>query len=65
MMPFTFTEAAANLITNEELDPEAKIPEFKFCAVKLAPGSRDDDKAPATCPSLKNKNKPKKINLYG
>lgn len=51
MMPFTFTEAAANLITNEELDPEAKIPEFKFCAVKLAPGSRDDDKAPATRPS--------------
>ena len=36
MMPFSFNEAAANLITNEELDPFGKIPEFKFCAVDLA-----------------------------
>ncbi len=36
MMPFTFNEAAANLITNAELDPYGKIPEFKFCAVKLS-----------------------------
>lgn len=36
MMPFTFNEAAANLLTNEELDPFGKIPEFKFCAVNLA-----------------------------
>ena len=35
MMPFTFSEAAANLITNEALDPFGKIPEFKFCAVSL------------------------------
>jgi predicted molibdopterin-dependent oxidoreductase YjgC len=28
-------EAAANLLTNEALDPEAKIPEFKACAVKI------------------------------
>ena len=35
-MPFTFNEAAANLITNEALDPLAKIPEFKFCAVKIS-----------------------------
>ncbi len=35
MMPFSFNEAAANLITNEELDPFGKIPEFKFCAVNL------------------------------
>lgn len=36
MMPFAFNEAAANLITNDALDPSAKIPEFKFCAVKLS-----------------------------
>ena len=35
MMPFTFSEAAANLITTEALDPFGKIPEFKFCAVSL------------------------------
>lgn len=43
MMPFTFNEAAANLITNEELDPYGKIPEFKFCAVKLNKGGRVND----------------------
>ena len=43
MMPFTYSEAAANLITNDALDPFAKIPEFKFCAVHLSPGQRDDD----------------------
>lgn len=37
MMSFAFNEAAANLITNDALDPIAKIPEFKFCAVKLIP----------------------------
>ena len=35
MMPFAYNEAAANLITNDAFDPSAKIPEFKFCAVKL------------------------------
>ena len=40
MMPFTFHEAAANLITNEALDPIAKIPEFKFCAVNIFPSRR-------------------------
>ena len=43
MMPFTFNEAAANLITNDALDPFAKIPEFKFCAVHLSSGGRGDD----------------------
>ena len=43
MMPFTFSEAAGNLITNDALDPIGKIPEFKFCAVKLSPGKRSDD----------------------
>ena len=43
MMPFTFSEAAANLISNDALDPFAKIPEFKFCAVKLTSGGRSQD----------------------
>ena len=43
MMPFTFSEAAGNLITNDALDPFGKIPEFKFCAVRLKPGQRADD----------------------
>jgi formate dehydrogenase major subunit len=34
-LPFCYHEAAANLLTNEALDPAAKIPEFKFCAVKV------------------------------
>jgi len=34
-VPFCYREAAANLLTNEALDPEAKIPEFKFCGVSV------------------------------
>ena len=34
-IPFCFTEAAANLLTNDALDPFGKIPEFKFCAAKV------------------------------
>lgn len=34
-LPFCYHEAAANLLTNEALDPFGKIPEFKYCAVKL------------------------------
>ncbi|QIZ76453.1 formate dehydrogenase subunit alpha [Ferrimonas lipolytica] len=34
-MPFHFVEAAANVLTNAALDPIAKIPEFKVCAVKV------------------------------
>ncbi|MGH8247912.1 MAG: formate dehydrogenase subunit alpha [Gammaproteobacteria bacterium] len=35
-MAFCFQEAAANLLTNAALDPWGKIPEFKFCAVRVA-----------------------------
>ena len=34
-MPFCFNEAAANILTNPQLDPFGKIPEFKFCAAKV------------------------------
>ena len=36
-IPFCFAEAAANLLTNPQLDPMGKIPEFKFCACKVEP----------------------------
>jgi formate dehydrogenase major subunit len=35
---FAFYEAAANLLTNPVLDPFGKIPEFKYCAVKVTKG---------------------------
>jgi formate dehydrogenase major subunit len=38
-MPFAYNEAAANLLTIDAIDPFGKIPEFKFCAVKLARGA--------------------------
>jgi len=34
-MPFHFVECAANILTHNALDPIAKIPEFKACAVKV------------------------------
>ena len=34
-MPFHFAEGAANCLTNNALDPESSIPEFKVCAVRL------------------------------
>ena len=34
-IPFAYTEAAANLLTNAALDPVGKIPEFKYCAVRV------------------------------
>ena len=37
-IPFAYVEAAANLLTNPALDPFGKIPEFKYCAVKVTPG---------------------------
>ena len=35
-MSFAYVEAAANLLTNSALDPVGKIPEFKYCAVRLS-----------------------------
>ena len=34
-IPFHFAEAAANELTNDVLDPLAKIPEYKVCAVAV------------------------------
>jgi formate dehydrogenase major subunit len=38
-IPFHFREAAANLLTIDEIDPFGKIPEFKFCAVRIEPAA--------------------------
>jgi formate dehydrogenase major subunit len=37
-VPFCFYEAAANMLTNPVLDPFGKIPEFKYCAVRVTNG---------------------------
>jgi formate dehydrogenase major subunit len=34
-IPFVYVEAAANLLTNPQLDPWGKIPEFKYCAARV------------------------------
>jgi formate dehydrogenase major subunit len=36
-IPFCYAEAAANILTNPQLDPIGKIPEFKFCAARVEP----------------------------
>jgi len=41
-LPWHFHEAAANLLTNDALDPQAKIPEFKACAVQVFPARESD-----------------------
>jgi anaerobic selenocysteine-containing dehydrogenase len=37
-----YSATAANLLTNDALDPEAKIPEFKACAVQVFPARESD-----------------------
>jgi formate dehydrogenase major subunit len=37
-VPFCYYEAAINKLTNAALDPFAKIPEFKYCAIRMALG---------------------------
>ena len=36
-IPFCFSEAAANMLTNPQLDPMGKIPGFKACAARVTP----------------------------
>jgi formate dehydrogenase major subunit len=36
-IPFCYAEAAANVLTNPQLDPFGKIPEYKFCAARVEP----------------------------
>ncbi|HYE86272.1 MAG TPA: formate dehydrogenase subunit alpha [Vicinamibacterales bacterium] len=37
-VPFCYYEAAANKLTNPVLDPFGKIPEFKYCAIRVTKG---------------------------
>ena len=37
-VPFCYYEAAINKLTNAALDPFAKIPEYKYCAIRLSLG---------------------------
>jgi formate dehydrogenase major subunit len=39
-IPFAYYEAAANLLTNPAVDPFGKIPEFKYCAVRVLRGGK-------------------------
>lgn len=39
-IPFHFFECAANVLTNPALDPVAKIPEYKVCAVRIIKGGK-------------------------
>ena len=41
-IPFHFSEAAANLLTIDALDPQAKIPEFKACAANVIKASETE-----------------------
>jgi formate dehydrogenase major subunit len=40
-VPFCYYEAAANKLTNSALDPFAKIPEFKYCAIRVVRGGEE------------------------
>ena len=35
-IPFAYAEAAANILTNPQLDPVGKIPEYKYCAARVS-----------------------------
>lgn len=37
-VPFCYYEAAINRVTNDKLDPVAKIPELKYCAIRVTAG---------------------------
>ena len=41
-IPMHFAEAAANLLTIDALDPLAKIPEYKACAVRIVPAAEKE-----------------------
>jgi formate dehydrogenase major subunit len=37
-VPFCYYEAAINKVTNDKFDPVAKIPELKYCAIRVTAG---------------------------
>jgi formate dehydrogenase major subunit len=44
-VPFCYYEAAINKLTNAALDPFAKIPEFKYCAIRVSLGGREPEQS--------------------
>lgn len=52
-IPFHYAEAAANTLTIDAIDPQAKIPEYKICAVKIQPATPTElaDAMPLGSPS--------------
>jgi formate dehydrogenase major subunit len=42
-VPFCYYEAAINTLTNSALDPYGKIPEFKYCAVRITLGGDEPE----------------------
>ncbi len=46
-LPFHFAEAAANLLTIDAIDTQAKIPEYKACAVRVVPAREEELANPA------------------
>ena len=50
-IPMHFVEAAANLLTIDALDPQAKIPEFKACAVRVMPANAEELARPEAHPA--------------
>jgi formate dehydrogenase major subunit len=45
-IPFAYVEAAANILTNPQLDPIGKIPEYKYCAVRIEKSHGDEPHVP-------------------
>jgi formate dehydrogenase major subunit len=45
-IPFAYVEAAANILTNPQLDPVGKIPEYKYCAVRIEPADGKEPRLP-------------------
>jgi predicted molibdopterin-dependent oxidoreductase YjgC len=45
-IPMHFAEAAANLLTIDALDPLAKIPEYKACAVRIVAAAKNELERP-------------------
>ena len=44
-VPFCYYEAAINKLTNAALDPFAKIPEFKYCAIRVTVGGLEPEQS--------------------
>ena len=53
-IPFAYVEAAANVLTNPQLDPYGKIPEFKFAACRVIPvnGQETAQSMPVEAPAM-------------